>query len=158
MDLRCQYLSAYLYIKNTHSLEPLLALQVHLKEAVSLQRSVCSWALDLTPWQVYSPTKGPRGESSALGGSQLGLVYFPPLSNKRHFLVLMAWKESVITIQGPWCDQTWNRATSSTEALHHVWMALGTALLWEVMIIEIFTTPCWPLCASTTATVRTPYK
>lgn len=30
--------------------------------------------------------------------SQLGLVYFPPLSNKRHFLVLMAWKESVIKI------------------------------------------------------------
>lgn len=77
------------------SLGPLLA----LKEAVSLQRSTCSWALYLTPWQVYSPTKGQGEEWSALGVSQLGLVYFPPLSNKRHFLVLMAWKESVIKIQ-----------------------------------------------------------
>lgn len=31
--------------------------------------------------------------------SQLGLVYFPLLSNKRHFRVLMAWKESVIKMQ-----------------------------------------------------------
>lgn len=43
--------------------------------------------------------KGPRGERRALGASQLGLVYFPLLSNKRHFLVLMAWKGSVIKIQ-----------------------------------------------------------
>lgn len=27
------------------------------------------------------------------------LVYFPPLSNKCHFLLLMVWKESVIKIQ-----------------------------------------------------------
>lgn len=32
-------------------------------------------------------------------------------------------------------------------------IALGAALLWEVMIIEIFITPHWPLC--TTATKRT---
>jgi len=43
--------------------------------------------------------KGPRGEQRPLCESQLGLVYFPPLSNKRHFLLLMAWKESVIKIQ-----------------------------------------------------------
>lgn len=34
-----------------------------------------------------------------LSPSQLGLVYFSPPSNKRHFLVLMARKEGVIKIQ-----------------------------------------------------------
>lgn len=74
-------------------------LQVCLKEAASLQRSACSWALHLARRQVYSPTKGPRGEKrSALGVSQLALVYFPLPSNKRHFLVLWLGKESVIKI------------------------------------------------------------
>lgn len=34
--------------------------------------------------------KGAMEEQSTLGASQLGLVYFPPLSNKCHFLLLMA--------------------------------------------------------------------
>lgn len=34
-----------------------------------------------------------------LSAGQLGLVYFPLPSNKRHFLVLMARKESVVKIQ-----------------------------------------------------------
>lgn len=58
----------------------------------------------LLSFATHSPAglfsnKGPRGEWNVLGASQLGLVYFPLLSNKRHFLVLMAWKENVIKIQ-----------------------------------------------------------
>lgn len=53
--------------------------------------------------------------------SQLGLVYFPLLSNKHHFLVLMAWKESVIKIQAHSVTkrETEPRLLRRLEALHH---------------------------------------
>lgn len=54
--------------------------------------------LSFSPHSLAGLFKGPRGEWNVLSASQLGLVYFPLLSNKRHFLVLMAWKESVIKI------------------------------------------------------------
>lgn len=38
-------------------------------------------------------------ERNGLHVSQLRVVYFPPPSNKRHSLFLMAWKQSVIKIQ-----------------------------------------------------------
>lgn len=86
--------------KNHNSSLPgiIIAIAGPLGKRSEPQRSFCSWALYLNPWQVYSPTKGQWEEQSILGASQLGLVYFPPLSNKRHFLLLMAWRESVIKI------------------------------------------------------------
>lgn len=80
------------------SLLPLVALRVNLKEASSPKVSLL---LSFVPHSLAGLffDKGPRGEQSTLRASQLGLVYFPLLSNKRHFLVLMAWKASVIKIQ-----------------------------------------------------------
>lgn len=65
-----------------------IGIQVQPKE--SLQRLVCSWAVHLAHRRVCSPTRGPRGEGNVPGASQLGLVYFPLLSIKHHFLVLIA--------------------------------------------------------------------
>lgn len=88
--------------------------------------------------QACSLTGGPRGERNVPGASQLGLVYFPLLSIKHHFLLLIAQIEGVIKIQ-PQCDQTWSghvfwRSPSSCRK------ALCAALLWEVMIMGIYET------------------
>lgn len=76
--------------------------------------------LSFSPHSPAGLFKGPRGKGNVLGASQLGLVYFPLLSNKRHFLVLMAWKESVIKIQPRGVTKHKTEPQSSTKALHCV--------------------------------------
>lgn len=84
----------YIFVNKSialHFVEPILAHKSTWRKSEYPKVSVLLSLVHRPPAGLFSDT-GPRGEWNVHGASQLGLVYFPLLSNKRHFLVLMAWK------------------------------------------------------------------
>lgn len=74
-----------------------------------------------------------------LSAGQLGLVYFPLPSNRRHFRVLMTRKESVVKIQPH--DGTKRGVSEMAPPLHHAQWLRARRRSGKVMTVDVYNAP-----------------